>query len=77
MRHRVVQEMKTIFFQHVDVLQNKAPKDAQFRGQIVGQPFWAQGQEYRFAPLTDYAGVLIHYLIRRGGVGQVPSNSRI
>ena len=77
MRYRVVHEMKSIFFQHVDVLQNKGPKDAQFRMQIIGQPFWAQGQEYRFAPLTGYTGILLHFLIRRGGVGQVPTKARI
>jgi len=74
-RYRVIQEMRSIFLQHVDVLQNKAPKDAQFRRQMIGQPFWAQGQEYTFAPLTAYGGILLHYSIRRGGVGQVPSST--
>jgi hypothetical protein len=76
-KFRVVHDMKSIFLQHVDVLQNKAPKDGQFRKQIIGQPFWAQGQEYTFAPLTGYVGILLHFSIRRGGVGQVPSKASI
>ena len=76
-RYRVVQEMRSVFLQHVDVLQSKAPKDGHFRLQIIGQPFWAQGQEYTFTPLTRYVGILLHYSIRRGGLAQVPTETRL
>lgn len=67
-RYLVIREMRVIFDEHVQVLQNKYPKDAGFRQKIIGVPFWAEGQEYRFTPIGVYSGVLLHYKIKRGGV---------
>ena len=61
--------MKAVFDEHVRVLQNKCPKDAAFRQNIIGAPFWAEGQEYRFTPTGNYSGVLLNYKIKRGGIG--------
>jgi hypothetical protein len=61
--------MKAIFDEHVQVLQNKCPKDAAFRQKIIGKPFWAEGQEYRFIPTPTYSGALLFYKIKRGGIG--------
>lgn len=61
--------MRVVFDEHVRVLQNKCPKDATFRQKIIGAPFWAEGQEYRFTPVGNYSGVLLNYKIKRGGIG--------
>ena len=58
-----------VFDEHVRVLQNKCPKDANFRQKTIGAPFWAEGQEYRFTPIGNYSGVLLNYKIKRGGIG--------
>ena len=60
--------MQVIWNKHVQVLQEKTPKDAVFRTNIIGVPFWAEGQKYRFTPIGFYDGVLLRYRIRKGGV---------
>jgi hypothetical protein len=60
--------MRVIFDQHVRVLQKKTPQDAALRQEMFGQPFWAEGQVYRFKPTGVHAGVLLHYRMKRGGV---------
>jgi hypothetical protein len=71
-----INEMKRIFLMHIDVLHNKSPKDAMFREQIFGVPFWAEGQRYGLCPLMNDTGVLLDYRIRRGLVGQAQMKTR-
>lgn len=67
-KYLVAREMKFVFDEHVQVLQNKCPKDASFRRKIIGVPFWAEGQEYRLTPTPAYSGALLNYKIKRGGI---------
>ena len=64
----VINTMIKIFKVYIQVLQTLSPKDAEFRKQIIGVPFWAEGQVYELAPMGLYSGVLVHYKIRRGGI---------
>jgi hypothetical protein len=69
-KYLIIREMKDIFSEHVLVLQNKSPIDALFRQKIIGVPFWAQGQEYRVTHTGMYSGVLLLYIVKRGGVAK-------
>jgi hypothetical protein len=60
--------MRVIFDNQVQVLQTKMPNDAIFRRNIIGVPFWAEGQKYKITPTGMYSGVLLSYKIMRGGV---------
>ena len=70
-KYLVLREMRVVFDEHVRLLHNKCPKDAVFRQKIIGVPFWAEAQEYVFAPSTTFSGVLLNYKIKRGGFGSI------
>lgn len=63
--------MGYIFERHVKILQNKMPKDTTFRREIIGTPFWAEGQAYKLMPTGVYSGVLVHFAITRGGYREI------
>lgn len=67
-RFLILQQMKVIFDEHVRLLQKKTPQDAFLRQKMIGQPFWAEGQVYRFKSTGEFSGVFLHYRIKRGGV---------
>ena len=64
----MVHKMRPIFTDYVQIFQSVTPDDAEFRKQIIGVPFWAEGQEFQVTRMSSCAGVLVHYKIRRGGV---------
>jgi hypothetical protein len=64
----IIREMSVIFNKQIQVLQKKTPNDAAFRKSVIGVPFWAEAQKYKFTPTGIYAGVVLHYKIKRGGV---------
>ena len=63
--------MSKIFQDHVEILQSKTPKDAAFRLRMIGTPFWAEGQAYRLMPTIEHSGVLLHFMIMRGGYQEI------
>jgi hypothetical protein len=67
-RFLILKEMKVMFEQHVRLLQKKTPQDALLRQEMIGYPFWAEGQVYRFKSIGEFSGVFLHYRIKRGGV---------
>jgi hypothetical protein len=49
------------------ILESKLPKDAAFRTEMIGEPFWAESQGYEYLTTGKCHGFLMSYWISRGG----------
>jgi len=66
-KYLVIREMSKLLQKHVEILQSKTPKDTAFRRFIIGAPFWAEGQSYKYRPSGAHTDVLLEFTITRGG----------